>query len=192
MKKKKDGIYNNILLEEICDYCNKNTTYLDFFNCNHKICSICLLRRIFILNISQFNGSSNILRIKCNKCQDGTLSLSLDELIDLSSRKSRMISEINEMMIFGMNNDENKCKKHRLLKEFFCYDCCEFLCQKCENEKHLTHEIMAYDKVLKILKMEIKNIPLKFKTKDLFELNWNNICQKLKDSSQKILMKQSI
>lgn len=35
-----------------------------------------------------------------------------------------------------------------------------------------------------MLKAEIKNIPLKFNTKELFEHNWNVICKKIKDSSQ--------
>ena len=34
---------------------------------------------------------------------------------------------------------------------------------------------MGHEKVCKMLKAEIKNIPLKFNTKELFEHNWNVI-----------------
>ena len=37
---------------------------------------------------------------------------------------------------------------------------------------------MGYEKVCKMLKAEINNIPLKFKTKELFEHNWNVISKK--------------
>ena len=41
------------------------------------------------------------------------------------------------------------------------------------------------EKVYQFLKEEINNIPLKFKTKELFEHNWNVIYKKIKDNSQK-------
>ena len=52
----------------ICDYCHKLFDSLDIFSCNHKICAVCLFRRIFILNITELNGSSSNLTIKCNIC----------------------------------------------------------------------------------------------------------------------------
>ena len=172
---------------EICDFCNKNFLNLDTFSCKHKICAICLLRRIFILNITELNGASDSLKIICNKCNDGNLSKNLDELCDLSTKKSNIFKEMRENPSGGNNNDSNKCQEHHIFRDCLCLDCCENLCKKCKsnpNNPHFEHNILGSDKVSKILKAEIKNIPLKFQTKELFEHNWNIICKKIKDSSQ--------
>lgn len=172
---------------EICDTCHKNYSNLDIFSCKHKICAICLLRRIFILNITELNGSSDSLKIKCNKCEEGSISKNLDELCDLSTKKSNILKEMKENPSGGSNNDTNKCQEHRIFQDCFCLDCCENLCKKCKsnpNNSHFEHNVLGHDKVSKILKAEIKNIPLKFQNKELFEHNWNIICKKIKESSQ--------
>ena len=172
---------------DICDYCHKSLMNLDVFSCTHKICAVCLFRRIFILNITELNGSSDTLKIKCNQCPEGTLTKNLDELIDLSKKKSDIFKEKNENMGSANNDESNKCQEHHLSKENLCLDCCENVCKKCNanpNNEHFSHNTMGHEKVCKMLKAEIKNIPLQFKTKELFEHNWNVICKKIKDSSQ--------
>ncbi len=86
---------------------------LDVFSCTHKICPVCLFRRIFILNITELNGSSDTLKIKCNKCPEGTLTKNLDELIRLSTKKSDIFKEKNENMS-SANNDESIKRKFML------------------------------------------------------------------------------
>ena len=85
------------------------------------------------------------------------------------------------------NDESNKYQEHHLSKENLCLDCCENVCKKCNsnaNNEHFSHNTMGHEKVCKMIKAEINNIPLKFKTKELFEHNWNVICKKIKDSSQ--------
>ena len=172
---------------DTCNYCQKSYSNLEIFSCNHKICAICLSRRIFILNITELNGSSDALKIKCAKCETGVLSKNLDELCDLSTKKSSIFKEINEGVSTNNNNESNKCQEHHIFKDNLCLDCRENLCIKCKTNpknQHYSHNIMSNDKVSRMLKAEIMNIPLKFKTKELFEHNWNIICKKIKDSSQ--------
>ena len=170
-----------------CDYCHKGYLNIDSFSCPHKICSICLFRRIFILNITELNGSSDSLKIKCSLCAEGEITKNLDELCELSSQKSTLFKEMAEKQGMGNSDNSNKCPEHHLFKDTLCLDCCEHLCKKCKsnpNNTHFKHNIMNNEKVSRVLKAEINNIPLKFKTKDLFEHNWNVICKKIKDSSQ--------
>ena len=172
---------------DICDYCHKGYLNLEVFSCPHKICAICLFRRIFILNITELNGTSDSLKIKCNLCAEGTISKSLDELFDLNNKKTSIFKDMMEQSNVGNTDDSNKCQEHNLFKENLCLDCCENLCKKCKtnpNNNHYKHNIMLNEKVYKFLKAEIKNIPLKFTTKELFEHNWNVMCKKIKDSSQ--------
>ena len=172
---------------DTCNYCQKSYSNLEIFSCNHKICAICLFRRIFILNITELNGSSDALKIKCAKCETGVLSKNLDELCDLSTKKSSIFKEIKEGVSSNNSNESNKCQEHHIFKDNLCLDCRENLCLKCKidpKNNHYSHNIMSNDKVSRMLKAEIINIPLKFKTKELFEHNWNIICKKIKDSSQ--------
>ena len=172
---------------DTCNYCQKSYSNLDVFSCSHKICAICLFRRLFILNITELNGSSDTLKIKCTKCEDGVISKNLDDLCDLSTKKASIFEEMIQNVSSNNNNEINKCQEHHIFKDNLCLDCGENLCLKCKtNPKndHYTHNTMSNDKVSKMLKAEIKNIPLKFKTKELFEHNWNVICKKIKDSSQ--------
>ena len=174
-----------------CDYCNKAYMNLDTFDkCNHKICAICLFRRIFILNITELNGISDKLIIKCNKCSDGTLKKDLEELCELSTKKTNIFKEMSENSSNSNYTDNsNQCKEHLIFQDQFCLDCCEHLCKKCksnQNNIHYEHNILGNEKVTKILKAEINNIPLKFANKEQFDNNWNILCKKLKDSSQDI------
>lgn len=174
-----------------CDYCLKDyKDILDSFSeCNHKICPVCLLRRIFILNITDLNGSSDKLTIKCSKCNkdECTLTKNLDELCDLSNKKSKILKE-NE----GERNNNNSissniCQIHKNVIKHFCLDCCQHLCKKCyddPNNPHNKHTAMGVDKVISSLNAEIKNIPLSFKSKDEFQTHWDQICKKMKAESQ--------
>ena len=105
----------------------------------------------------------------------------------MSSLKADSIKAMKEKENMANSDDSNKCQEHHLFKEILCLDCCEQICKKCksnQNNSHFKHNTMTNEKVSKMLKAEINNIPLKFKTKELFEHNWNVICKKIKESSQ--------
>ena len=154
---------------ESCNFCGNNKFDLDSFSCSHKICPICLYRRFFIKNITDLEGLCDSIEIKCDKCQSGCIKKTLDELIKLSDNKNNADNDNKQ------TKDMKECQLHQLLNEYFCMDCCEYLCLKCksmENNPHFNHNIMSNTKVIKNLKAEINNIPFKFKAKSLFEQNW--------------------
>ena len=75
-----------------CDFCNNSYEDLDVFSCNHKICSLCLFRRIFIQNIKEFNNSENQIEIKC-KCKNGSLKKDIEELFEINNQKNNIYAE---------------------------------------------------------------------------------------------------
>ena len=168
---------------EYCDFCQNNSSNLDSLSCSHKICPICLYRRFFIQDISELEGLCDSLIIKCGKCPTGFITKSLDDLIELYNKKISLVKDLKEKQQYGILQ---KCSSHQLLKDHFCLDCYEHLCKKCslnESNPHFNHNIMLVEKVAKNLKAEIGNIPLKFKTKDLFDHNWNILSKNFKESS---------
>lgn len=168
---------------EFCDFCHNNSITLDTLSCSHKMCTICLYRRFFIQNISELEGLCDSIIIKCGKCQTGYITKTLDDLIELSNKKTNLINEIEEN---PQISEIKKCQDHQFLKDYICLDCCEYLCKKCklnENNAHYNHNIMSNERVSKTLKAEINNIPFKFKLKELFENNWNLISKKFKEKS---------
>lgn len=174
-----------------CDYCLKEyKDILDSFSeCKHQICPVCLLRRIFILNITELNGTSDKLTIKCSKCNkdECTIIKNLDELTELSTKKAKIFMNEEEGQTNNNSSSPNVCKEHKNVFKHFCLDCCQNLCKKCyddPNNPHHKHTAMGVDKVISSLSAEIKNIPLSFKTKEEFETHWDQICKKMKDSSQ--------
>ena len=175
-----------VIQQDYCDFCKNSVQNPDVLSCSHKICPICLYRRFFIQDIPELEGLCDSIVIKCTKCTTGFITKSLDDLIELFNKKNNLIKELKTNQQYGVIE---KCPSHQLLKEYFCLDCCEHLCKKCtsttssDNKDHRTHDIMTNDKVVKNLKAEINNIPLKFKLKDLFEHNWNIISKQFKESS---------
>ena len=105
----------------ICDYCHIGFDNIDVFSCGHKICAVCLFRRIFILNITELNGSSSSIKIKCNKCAGGTLSKNLDDLLDIISIKISICQERNENPSSYNADNSNKCQEHHLSKDNLSY-----------------------------------------------------------------------
>lgn len=175
-----------------CDYCLKEYKDIldNFSECGHKICPVCLLRRIFILNITDLNGSSDNLTIKCSKCNkdECKMTKNLDELIELSTKKTKIFTNQNEGERNNNNfSSSNICQVHKNVIKHFCLDCCQYLCKKCYDDKnnpHYKHTAMGVDKVISSLNAEIKNIPLSFKSKEEFQTHWDQICKKMKEESQ--------
>ena len=169
--------------KEYCDFCKNITQNPDVLSCNHKICPICLYRRFFIQDIPELEGLCDSIVIKCTKCTTGFITKSLDDLIEIFNKKNNLIKELKEKQTYGVIE---KCQFHQLLKEYYCLDCCEHLCKRCkssDNKDHQNHNIMTNDKVVKSLKAEINNIPLKCKQKIIFEQTLGNISKNFKDAS---------
>ena len=47
-----------------CDFCKEYYFDIDIFSCNHKICSKCLFRKIFISNIKDICSTKESIEIK--------------------------------------------------------------------------------------------------------------------------------
>ena len=77
---------------ENCDYCHDPTTDFFRFSCSHKICNICLYRRIFCNNLKDLQNNNEIITIKC-KCENGLLKRSFDELEIILQKKSQIDKE---------------------------------------------------------------------------------------------------
>ena len=67
---------NNIENSEYssCLICFDSSKFLYEFSCHHKICIICLYRKIFI-DLLPFLQNRDFIEIKCSKCEEGKFSL---------------------------------------------------------------------------------------------------------------------
>ena len=165
-----------------CSFCLEDQIELDSFPCEHKICPLCLFRRVFILSIPELNGKSDTINIPCTKCQNNFMTKNLDELCELYSKKA----EIYKKMIENEDKssyESNKCEEHNLFRDLYCIKCFKKICKKC-NSNHHGHNILKVEKLIASQKEENKNINLKFKTKEEFEINWKYMCEQIKSSGQ--------
>ena len=168
-----------------CYYCNIFHDNLYNFSCNHKICSVCLFRKIFLQNIKDFNHTKEEIEIKC-KCKEGTLIKNLEEIFTINNQKNIIYSEKlkNESNI---NLEENiLCKFHKDKKiSNYCLECFQDLCPDCLlNNSHSNHNIFENESIINNLKNQLNDTKLNFPTKEEFEQKWNEICSKVKEQSQ--------
>ena len=170
-----------------CDFCTNIYEDLDTFSCNHKICSVCLFRRIFIKNIKDFNNSENKIEIKC-KCKEGILNKNIEEIFEINNQKNTIYTKKfksqNDISLQG-----NKlCSTHKdKIITNYCSDCFKDICTDCisnNNNLHLNHKTFSNEYIIKFLKNELNNIKLNLITKEAFEQKWNDICKKIKEETQ--------
>ena len=83
-----------------CDYCHELNKYIHNFSCNHKICCICLYRRIFCNNLKDIQNVE-IITINC-KCEKGKIGKNFDEIVQIIHKKTLLDKEYQN----------NKKKKH--------------------------------------------------------------------------------
>ena len=171
----------------LCDYCNIKYEDLDYFSCNHKICSMCIFRRIFIQNLKDFNNQKDEIEIKC-KCNEGTLIKNIDGIFEINNQKN--IIYANELKNRNNISPEGRelCPEHKD-KKFtnYCVECSKDLCADCisnDNNTHLNHKIFSNEYIFNYLKNELKDLKLNLITKDDFEQKWNNICNKIKEETK--------
>ena len=171
----------------ICDTCDKHNENLDIFSCNHKICPVCLFRRIFILNIKDFYNTENEIEIKC-KCKEGILIKNIEEIFEINNLKNEIYTEeLNAKS--NQTPEENKlCPNHKDKKfSNYCANCSKDLCSDCvsiNKDVHINHNIYSNEYLINYLKKELTDLKMSLITKDDFEKKWNEICSKIKEETQ--------
>ena len=174
----------------ICDHCYNNYNNLYIFSCNHKVCAVCLFRRIFIKNLTDFNNTKEEIEIHC-KCENGILLKNIDEILEINKLKNTIYeNELNEKNPISPE-DKQICTIHKEQKYTnYCVDCSKELCTECmankdNNSIHLNHNILSNEYLVDYLKKELSDLKLNLITKDDFEKKWNDICNKVKAETQK-------
>ena len=168
-----------------CNFCNNPHENNEVFSCNHKICSVCLFRRIFILNIKDFNNTKNEIEVKC-KCNEGNLIKNVDELFAINNQKNEIYAEEIKSKCYSQEEKE-LCSSHKKKKNSkYCSDCYKDLCEDCisNHNIHLNHTLYSNEYLVNILKKQLKDIKINLLTKDDFEKRWNEICNKIKEKAQ--------
>ena len=181
----KDDIPKNETIP--CNFCNNPHHNIKTFSCNHKICPVCLFRRIFLLNIKVFNNPKNEIEIKC-KCNQGILIKNIEELFEINNQKNEIYTEELKAKSNKSPEENILCLIHKDKKYLkYCSECYKDLCEDCisdNNNAHLNHSIFSNEYLINSLKKELSEIKLNFMTKDDFEKKWNEICNKIKEQTQ--------
>ena len=171
-----------------CIFCqtnfNNSNNYI-FSNCNHQICSLCLFRRIFVRNLIDIGNLSNEnIEIKC-QCEKGSLQKNIEELFEINNKKNLILTEHKTDEQNNLDNQNNLCENHsKNYTNIYCITCSKNICDICLSESHNNHHIISNSHLLKSLKKDLKQIPLKYKNKEDFEINLNDICNKIKKITQ--------
>ena len=168
-----------------CDFCRSSYTNkdIDIFSCNHKICSKCLFRKIFINNIKDIGANKENIEIKC-KCNQGNLNKTIDNLYEINNKKNLIYEKLFKENKIVENNE--LCSLHKENKlTHYCIDCSEDKCDLCiKDEKEKEHKIYEKENLINILKKEISTIKMNYPNKESFELKWKELCNKLKENTQ--------
>ena len=185
----------NIVEEEVvqkkesdsCYICHTKYENLENFSCNHKICSMCLFRRIFIENIKDFNNSNDEIEIKC-KCKEGILTKSIEQLFEINNKKNEIYTEELKTKNESSTEENKLCPTHKDKKySNYCIECSKDLCSDCltiNKDSHSNHSIFSNEYIINYLKKELSDIKFKLITKEDFEQKWNEICSKIKEETQ--------
>ena len=185
-KNKEEETSKNIGPCVFCHITSKNNNNYVFSNCNHQICPLCLFRRIFVRNLTDIGNLSNeAIEIKC-KCEKGFLNKNIDELFEINNKKNSILTEQNKNNDQNdLENNQNLCENHSTnIINNYCITCSKNICDICLSESHNDHNIISNTHLLNSLKKDLKQIPLKFKSKENFESNWDEICNKIKKDTQ--------
>ena len=161
--------------ENECFFCHETTSTLFQLSCNHKICLICLYRRIFCYNICDFSEKEKI-KIQC-KCNIGEMEKNLEEMNEILQKKIEIDKQKEEAAKNPL--EFPRCSKHPSnYINHYCVPCSLKVCKKCcsLNESiHISHRVVPEEKLLKAITNNIAEIPLGFPTKELFEQNFERI-----------------
>ena len=169
-------------ISKTCYYCHKQVGSTLLFECSHYICNLCLYRQLFCYHLKDFQTLDQIT-VKC-KCQDGSLTLSLDDIEEILKEKT-FTDNCNSIEKF---KDDIKCIKHpSSYVNYYCVECSQLVCKQCakinENE-HFCHRIISGNKLSKTLKTSIASLPLIMQTKEEFLKSFENVCKKVKEVAE--------
>ena len=169
-----------------CDFCQTSLTKenINIFSCEHKMCSKCLFRKIFINNIKDIATAKDNIEIKCN-CNKGIINKTIDEIYEINNKKNTVYEK-------SMNDDNSidtnteLCSIHQEEKlTHYCLTCSEEICELCKKEeKEKDHKIFEKENLIKLLKKEISIIKMNYPNKETFEEKWKELCNKLKENTQ--------
>ena len=148
----------------ICDFCKSSYLDINEFSCNHKICSKCLFRKIFINNIKDIGANKENIEIKC-KCNQGNLNKTIDNLYEINNKKNLIYEKLFKENKIVENNE--LCSLHKENKlTHYCIDCSEDKCDLCiKDEKEKEHKIYEKENLINILKKEISTIKMNYPNK---------------------------
>ena len=157
-----------------CPLClEKNTSPLQFTGCSHKICTGCILKLIFYNHLKHFETDDSI-DITCSLCNQGTVSLTLDQIASLSSKATIL----NKLF----------CSLHGLPAHSYCENCKSFLCNSCvsnHNENKMNHSFSKNFNETPNGNSAKMTLPFKYKTFEQYSESLNaafaNFEKKAKD-----------
>jgi hypothetical protein len=166
-----------------CDFCKEYYFDIDIFSCNHKICSKCLFRKIFISNIKDICSTKESIEIKC-KCNQGILNKTIDNIYEINNKKNIIYEKLMQENNIIINNEF--CSNHKDKKlNYYCINCSEELCELCKKEKkEKTHKIFEKENLINILKKDISELKMNYPNRESFDEKWNEICSILKENMQ--------
>ena len=144
----------------------------------HRICPECLIRYIFIKDITLFEKPSKEYSFDC-PCKKGKLKLTYEQLIDVFQNKT--FDNLQK-------KKEKRCKKHNKIYSKFCKDCNVDICEDCimeSNEKHFNHRIEDKKILLEKLNKFFNILNLRYYSFNDFMQNFDKICKKFKEILEK-------
>jgi len=163
--KKEDDIESNDNNNNVPNYC-------------HMMCPECLIRHIFITDITIFENPSKEYTFTC-PCEKGKLKLAYEQLIDVFQNKT--FDNLQK-------KKEKICKTHNNPFNKYCKDCNVDICEKClieTVEEHFNHRIEEKEKLLKKMRKFFDVLNLKYYEFKKFMENFNLICQQFKEILEK-------
>ena len=144
----------------------------------HKMCPECLIRYIFIKDITLFAKPSKIYTFTC-PCNKGKLNLSYEQLIDVFQNKT--FDNLHK-------KKEKLCKTHNKKFSKYCKDCNVDICEYCFSEsceEHFNHRIEDKKILLEKLKKFFEILNLRYYEYKDFSNNFDKICNKFKEILEK-------
>ena len=172
----------------ICDFCQEKSTQLDeFIDCCHRICPLCLYRRIFCANLEELQNS-DVAKIDC-KCSVGYIYKNLDEIETIIQKKN----EIDQKRRDEKNQIKTmpRCKIHpAVFLDYYCVECCTVICKNCStlnDNDHFEHRIIKCSKITNTLSNEINSLKgiLGISDVDSFQVAFEEIASNVKQSAEK-------
>ena len=143
----------------------------------HTICPECLIRHIFIKDITVFSKPSQSYTFTCpvESCEKGKINLSYEQLIDVFQNKT--FDNLQK-------KKEKICETHKISYAKYCKVCKVDICEECIKESyedHLNHNIADKKILFKKLKKFFLKLNLRYYEFNNFTENFDKICKKVKE-----------